>query len=162
MFIEKIISGGQTCVDRAALDLAITLGFPHGGWIPAGRWAEDGRIPKHYNLLETPSSETVQQTEWNVRDSDATLIISNGILQGGSLLTLEIAVKYNKLCLHIDLLVISETESIKLIADWLESMDCRTLNVAGPRISQDSEIYRQTSELLLKAYYSALERRNVK
>ncbi len=155
MSIEKIISGGQTGVDRAALDVAITLGFPHGGWIPAGRWAEDGRIHKHYNLQETPSSETAQRTEWNVRDSDATLIISNGALQGGTLLTLELAIKYNNSCLHIELSVVTENEGIKLIADWLESKDCKILNVAGPRSSEDSEIYRQTYELLMGIFAPA-------
>ena len=160
MSIEKIISGGQNGVDRAALDVAIALSIPHGGLVPAGRWAEDGRIPEHYNLQETPSSETPQRTEWNVRDSDATLIISNGALQGGSLLTFEIAVKYNKPCLHIDLLVVSETESIKLIADWFELNDFKTLNVAGPRLSEDSETYRQTYTLLLKTIVPTLESGN--
>ena len=126
MSIEKIISGGQNGVDRAALDVAIALSIPHGGLVPAGRGAEDGRIPEHYTLQETPSSETPQRTEWNVRDSDATLIISNGALQGGSLLTLEMAMKYDKPCLHMNLSDVAENEAVKLIADWLESKDCKT------------------------------------
>jgi len=158
MPIEKIISGGQTGVDRAALDVAIELGIHHGGWISAGRMAEDGVIPECYNLQETPSSDPAQRTEWNVRDSDATLIISNGQLKGGSQLTLEMAMKYNKPYLHIDISVIDESVAIIHISDWLESMDCIVLNVAGPRLSEDSEINRQTYTLLLKTIVPTLER----
>ena len=157
MPIEKIVSGGQTGVDRAALDVAIELGIPHEGWIPAGRWAEDGRIPEHYNLQETPSSETAQRTEWNVKDCDATLIISNGPLKRGSLLTLEMARLYNKPCLHIDLSLVAESEAINLIKDWLNSIGCKVLNVAGARSSEDAEIYRQT-KLLLNAIVPTLGR----
>ena len=72
----KIVSGGQTGADRAALDWAMAHGVPHGGWCPAGRLAEDGVIDMRYSLKETPQPEYLQRTEWNVRDSDATLIVS--------------------------------------------------------------------------------------
>src|SRR6516164_6237713 len=74
--IKKIISGGQTGADRAALDFAITRGIAHGGWCPNGRWAEDGRIPGQYQVIEAPSPDPVQRSEWNVRDSDGTAILS--------------------------------------------------------------------------------------
>src|SRR5687768_4395889 len=73
-----IVSGGQTGVDRAALDAAMALGLPVAGWCPAGRWAEDGPIPARYPLTETPSADPAQRTEWNVRDSDATLLLGDG------------------------------------------------------------------------------------
>ncbi len=148
MPIEKIVSGGQTGVDRATLDVAIELGIPHGGWVPAGRLAEDGIMPECYNVLETPSSDPAQRTEWNVRDADATLIISNGRLIGGSQLTLEMAKKYEKHYLHIDLSVVTETEAINQIKDWLNSVDCKVLNVAGPRNSEDLEIYQNAKIIL--------------
>ena len=85
--IQRIISGGQTGADRAALDWAITHGIRHGGWCPAGRRAEDGAIPDRYCLQETPGRNYHQRTKWNVRDSDATLIITQAAeLTGGSLL----------------------------------------------------------------------------
>ena len=88
--IRKIISGGQTGVDRAALDWAMKYGIQHGGWCPAGRRAEDGAIPERYSLQETPARQYQQRTRWNVRDSDATLIISLSTeLTAGSLATEE-------------------------------------------------------------------------
>ena len=74
--LRRVVSGGQTGVDRAALDVAIALGFAHGGWCPAGRLAEDGPIDARYPLRETPSADPSQRTEWNVRDSDATLVLT--------------------------------------------------------------------------------------
>ena len=71
-----ILSGGQTGADRAALDFAIEYGLPHGGWCPRGRLAEDGPIDERYELTETPSHRYAQRTEWNVRDSDATVVFS--------------------------------------------------------------------------------------
>ena len=82
--IVKIISGGQSGVDRAALDAAIRLGIPHGGWVPKGRLAEDGPLPETYSLRETPTAVYAERTEKNVVDSDGTLIISRGELTGGS------------------------------------------------------------------------------
>ena len=150
MPIEKIVSGGQTGADRAALDVAIELGLPHGGWIPAGRLAEDGRIPGCYNLQETPSADPAQRTEWNIRDSDATLIISNGQLMGGSQLTHELAMQYGKPCLHVDLAEVAVENAVYEITEWLHSTQCKVLNVAGPRSSEDSEIYRRARDMLSK------------
>ena len=90
----KIISGGQTGVDRAALDAAIAAGFPIGGWCPKGRKAEDGVIDQRYALTETPLAGYAQRTEWNVRDSDGTLIFYRTKIKGGTLLTLKTAERY--------------------------------------------------------------------
>src|SRR6266851_4977853 len=95
----KIISGGQTGVDRAALDVALELGIPCGGWCPKGRRAEDGRIPKRYPLVETPTPAYPVRTEWNVRDSDGTLVLARGQASGGTALTIEFATDYGKPCL---------------------------------------------------------------
>ena len=101
--IKKIISGGQTGADRAALDAAIESGFEHGGWAPKGMKAEDGRIPDKYNLKEMPTSSYPKRTEQNIVDSDGTIIVSHGPLTGGSLLTQNLAIDHHKPCKHIDL-----------------------------------------------------------
>lgn len=88
--ISKIISGGQTGADRAALDFCIENGFPHGGWCPKGRKALDGPLSENYHLSETPSANYLQRTEWNARDSDATVIFTLGdAVTGGSRRTAE-------------------------------------------------------------------------
>lgn len=93
----KIVSGGQTGADRAGLDWAIKHGIPYGGWCCKGRRSEDGSIPSQYQLQETPSTNYLQRTEWNVRDSDGTVIFSLAErLSGGSLKTLEFAIKHRK------------------------------------------------------------------
>jgi Circularly permutated YpsA SLOG family len=148
MKVERIISGGQTGVDRAVLDTAIEIGIPHGGWVPHGRWAEDGRIGEQYHVKETPSEDVNQRTEWNVRDSDATLIISQGVLTGGSEFTQKMAQKYQKPWLYIDLAVASVPEATTQIQQWLAQGQFNTLNIAGPRHSEDAEIYLKTSMLL--------------
>src|SRR5579872_54855 len=100
--IEKIISGGQTGADRAALDFAIAQGIPHGSWCPKGRRAEDGAIDRHYQLAETPDADCAQRTEWNVRDADGTVILTIARqLSGGSKTTAEFAVQYRKPWLHL-------------------------------------------------------------
>lgn len=147
--IVKIISGGQTGADRAALDFALENGIETGGYVPHGRLAEDGRIPdKYQNLVETESSDPVKRTGKNVLGSDATLIVSNGELSGGSLLTLQLAKKYKKPVLHIDMSVISiETAAAKL-DDWIDMVRPLALNVAGPRASEDADIYDAVTNLL--------------
>src|SRR5210317_2583040 len=100
--IKKIISGGQTGVDQAALDVAIKLAVAHGGWIPKGRITESGPLPAKYNLKETRSSSYADRTEKNVQDGDGTLILSRGQLSGGSEYTREMAIKHDRPWLHID------------------------------------------------------------
>ncbi len=146
---RKIVSGGQTGVDRAALDFAFANGIEHGGWCPKGRLAEDGELPDRYCLCETPGSDYRQRTAWNVRDSDGTLILVNRELAGGTLYTLECARKKGK-----PVMVFSFTEgtAVQEVVAWLEKSGIRVLNVAGPRASSEPAIYAMTMELLRKIY----------
>ena len=146
--IRKIISGGQTGADRAALDFAIRHGTPHGGWVPKGRKAEDGTIPEKYNLLEMPTRSYPQRTEQNVLDSDGTLIVSHGPLTGGSALTRELAKRHGRHWIHIDLTRMSAADAASNIQRWIEENKIAILNVAGPRASEDETIYVDTMELL--------------
>jgi hypothetical protein len=128
----KIVSGGQTGVDRAALDAALELGLACGGWCPRGRRAEDGVIAGRYPLRETPTGEYAVRTTWNVRDSDATLILNRGRLSGGSLFTAGEARRLRRPCLVVDP---GEDGALATTGDWLASHRPRILNVAGPRES---------------------------
>ena len=141
----KIISGGQTGIDRGALEAARCLGIPHGGWCPRGRIAEDGRIPEQYELQETDSPDYTVRTEKNVRESDATLIFCRGSLSGGTLLTYRIADQHNRPCKVVDL---NEPLDSRDILIWLEDNRVATLNVAGPRESQSPGIEEQTQYCL--------------
>lgn len=142
--IEKLISGGQTGVDRAALDVALELNIPTGGWCPKNRHAEDGKLSAKYPLLETESEDYPQRTEWNVRDSDGTLILSCSELTGGTAATREFATRLNKPYLIIDL----TDNDIEQIKSWIESEKIKTLNVAGPRESTSPGIYQKASTLM--------------
>ena len=146
--LKKIVSGGQTGVDRAALDAARELGIPHGGWCPRGRLAEDGRIRRRYRLAETPSAGYAQRTGWNVRGSGATLIINRGRLDGGTLYTAQLALERHRkplLILHLG----RRIERSRVRA-WLRRNRIRVLNVAGPRESKRRGIYRQAKALLAR------------
>lgn len=135
--IAHIISGAQTGADRAALDWAIAHGLPHGGWCPAGRRAEDGVIPDIYQMRETPSRAYESRTKCNVRDSDATLIISkNPELSGGSKRTREFAIALGKPCLHLH----AGLDSAAALRDFLASNPVTVLNIAGPRESTEPGI----------------------
>ena len=145
MRITKIISGGQTGADRAALEWAIAHNIPHGGWCPKGRLAEDGRIDSKYGLKETPKPEYIQRTEWNVRDSDATVIFSiKPILSGGSLATKDLAVAHQKPCLHLTAAQ-STTENTENLRKFLKEHNVRILNVAGPRSSGEPGVCRMVT-----------------
>ena len=144
----EIISGGQTGVDRAALDAALLLGSRHGGWCPRGRKDEDGRIPSKYALKETPSEEYTQRTEWNVRDSDGTFVLTRGKVSGGTAFTIQLARQYGKPCL---VLRVGSLGKKRIIRRWLKSNDIRVLNIAGPRESQKPGIYRQALKILTAA-----------
>lgn len=146
--IKKIISGGQTGADRAALEVARKFKIPHSGWCPRGRLAEDGVIDKSYNLAETPSADPVQRTEWNVRDSDATVIFSiSATLTGGSKKTEQFARQYRKPCLHISRERDGERAGA-LLARFLAEARIEILNVAGPRQSEEPEVFRFAVEVL--------------
>jgi hypothetical protein len=130
---RRVVSGGQTGVDRAALDVAIALGIPHGGWCPRGRRAEDGTVPARYALVEHASSDYAARTEANVADSDATLILAHGAPSGGTALTRDVARRLGKPCLVVDL---SANPDASAVREWLAMHDVGVLNVAGPRESQ--------------------------
>ena len=133
----KIISGGQTGVDRAALDVAIALGIPHGGWCPHGRTAEDGRIPSRYKLSQTESPEYSVRTERNVLHADATLILYRAQLSGGTQLTLQLAERHGKACMTVDL---DDPPPPEAVRRWLDVNQVKVLNIAGPRESQSPGI----------------------
>jgi hypothetical protein len=145
--IDRVISGGQTGVDRAALDVALKLGIPCGGWCPRGRRAEDGPIDARYPLQETPTDEYPQRTEWNVRDSDATLILTFGRPKGGTALTIRLAERLGKPCLVVDLDA-KPAPSTDVLVLWARSHDVRVLNVAGPRETEAKEVGRRAGEWL--------------
>jgi hypothetical protein len=130
--VERVVSGGQSGVDRAALDVALELGVPCGGWCPKGRRAEDGRIAERYPLLETPAAEYTQRTEWNVHDSDGTLVFTRGTPRGGTAYTLSVARATGKPHLHVDLAAAADPD---LVRRWIAAERIRVLNVAGPRES---------------------------
>lgn len=136
--IEKVVSGGQTGVDRAALDAALELALPCGGWCPRGRRAEDGPIDARYPLTETPSDDYSQRTAWNVRDSDGTLILTRGAPIGGTALTIDVAERLRKPHLVVDLARSSRPRAAR---EWLDRNAVRVLNVAGPRESGMPGIY---------------------
>lgn len=136
---EMIISGGQTGVDRAALDAALELGIPCGGWCPRGRLAEDGRIPMCYPLRETPNPDYRTRTEWNVRDADATLVLAWGPASGGTQLTINLAQWLDKPLLVIDLAAGPGPEAARA---WLADGGFAVVNVAGPRESSSPGIHR--------------------
>ncbi|MEJ2662403.1 MAG: putative molybdenum carrier protein [Desulfobacteraceae bacterium] len=147
--LKKIISGGQTGADRAALDAAIRLGIAHGGWIPKGRIAEDGPLDPTYRLREMPTASYAERTEKNVMDSDGTLIISHGAPTGGTDYTRKMVLKHGKQMLHIDLdLQGNLIKAAMLVNDWIAIHNIETLNVAGPRASKDARIYELTLALL--------------
>ena len=154
----KIISGGQTGVDRAALDVAIERGMPWGGWCPKGGWAEDfpdppGLLAKYPHLRETALSHPLQRTEWNVRDGDATLIVtdSEGLsVSIGTRRAHQWAHQHGKPLLVIDA---SEPEAPTHAATWLRAQRKRfgatmTLGIGGPRESEAPGIYARAKLLI--------------
>jgi Circularly permutated YpsA SLOG family/Domain of unknown function (DUF6794) len=148
MLLDKIISGGQTGADRAALDFAIKHKIPHGGWAPKGRIAEDGPLPKKYKLTESPTTSYQRRTEQNVIGSDGTLIVSHGRLTGGSAYTRTMAKKHNRPCLHLDLNKSDIFQLSMLLLEWIDEYEIKALNVAGPMASKDPKVYRLVKEVL--------------
>jgi hypothetical protein len=155
--LQKIISGGQTGVDRAALDFALQCEIDSGGWCPKGRLALDGRIPDIYPLEETQSSSYPQRTEMNIRYSDGTLIISRGVLHGGTALTLRLTEKLGKphLILDLNYFAMKNKAAQDMLLAWLELNKIRTLNIAGPRESDNGGIYDSTLSFLLEFWLKA-------
>jgi hypothetical protein len=147
----KIISGGQTGADRAALDVALHLGFPHGGWVPKGRRAEDGRIPSRYELKEMPTDSYPERTKANVDDSNGTLILTRGRIDGGSKLTFKYANASARPCLHINLKDVRGDNALYAFLNWMTGHQIDVLNVAGTRASKDPLIYDRVFEFLNNA-----------
>jgi putative molybdenum carrier protein len=145
----KVVSGGQTGVDRAALDVALEKGLPCGGWCPKGRRAEDGPLDARYPLTETPWSGYPQRTEWNVRDSDGTLVLTVGGPDRGTALTLELAARHRRPCLVVDLNAAPDVEDVR---SWARESRVGILNVAGPRESSAPGIYARAADLLRRLF----------
>jgi len=153
MMIEKLISGGQTGADIAALDVALRHGFPHGGWCPKERKSLDGRIPDRYLLQETPSESYLQRTEWNVRDSDGTVVFTYAKEPtGGSLKTIQFAKKHGKPCLYIGRAGSTYTPELAL-QEFVKQHGIKHLNVAGSRESKDPGIYHWVKQMLEDAFF---------
>ena len=147
--LSKIVSGGQTGVDQAALEAAMAMGVQHGGWCPAGRRSERGRIPDCFQLRETRERNYMVRTEKNVIDSDATMIFFRSELSGGTLLTERLTLKHDRPVLCVDLNIDDPfEESIDRIKNWLQRFEVRTLNVAGPRESTSRGIQIQAQKFV--------------
>jgi hypothetical protein len=144
--VNRVVSGGQTGVDRAALDVALEMGIPCGGWCPRGRRAEDGPIPDRYPLRETPSAAYPERTAWNVRDSDGTLIITRGRPRGGTALTVSLARRGGKPVLVVDLEAGARVSDARA---FLAENGIRVVNVAGPRESETPGIHSEAAAFLL-------------
>ena len=145
--LVKIVSGGQTGVDRAALDVALGLGMACGGWCPRGRIAEDGIIADTYPLRETETAEYAERTRLNVRDADATLVLTRGRPRGGTALTLDFARMLERPSLVVDLGA-PHRGAPDSAGAWIEAEGVATLNVAGPRESTAPGIHQEASKFL--------------
>jgi len=147
--IDKIISGGQTGADRAALDTALRLGIPHGGYCPKGRVAEDGRIDAKYQMEETDTVDYNARTELNVRHSDGTVVFTlSGILDGGTRETANLAVKHHKPLLRIKG---ADLEPAADLRYFIGKHEIKVLNVAGPRASREPGVAAFVERVLTEA-----------
>jgi len=149
--VERIISGGQTGADRGALDAGLELGLPIGGVCPAGRRAEDGRIPDRYPLVEHSSRDYPPRTRANVDAADATLVLTLGAPDRGTSLTLRLCRAAKKPCLWIDLAKTSDEDAAAGISAWLAAERPRTLNIAGSRESNAPGLCERTRRTLVLA-----------
>ena len=153
-----IVSGGQTGVDRAALDAALELGVSCGGWCPAGRLAEDGPLDPSYPLNETASSQYVERTQRNVIDSDATLIVYFDRLEGGSKKTESFCQQHNKPYLLLDMAQHDRTSAVTKLINFINENRIQVLNVAGPRASKQKQAYPVTRELMISLLQTITQR----
>jgi hypothetical protein len=145
--VEKIVSGGQTGVDQGALDAALELGLDHGGWCPRGRLAEDGTIPARFSLTESHSAKYAVRTRQNVLDSDATLILFNGEVSGGTALTRRLAIQHGRPLLQVNL---DRPLDLTAVRSWLDNHRIKILNVAGPRESNSPGVSDRARQFLRK------------
>lgn len=154
----KIISGGQTGVDRAALDVALKHGIESGGWCPTGRLDEFGRIPERYPVKELESGGFTERTLQNVKDSDGTVIVYPGNLSGGTEQTVRFCVEQQRPLKLIDSSNVSTEKAAQLIADFVRANTINVLNVAGPRQSEWAKGYDYTTSML-EAFVSSIASR---
>jgi hypothetical protein len=147
--LKRIISGGQTGVDQAALDAALELGISIGGYCPKGRVSEAGLIPERFPLTETESEGYAGRTEKNVKESDGTLILDVGRHKGGTRFTLDLCKTHGK---PVFLIQLNQTghKTITRFVSWLQENEISTLNVAGPRESKSPGIYEKTRRFLIQ------------
>ncbi len=149
---HRVVTGGQTGVDRAALDAALDGGIPCGGWCPAGRWAEDGPIPAHYPLTETTEADPAFRTRRNVADGDGTLIIVHGAPDQGSRFTSAAARELGRAHLMVDLSKTAQDAACARVLAWIKRENIRTLNIAGPRESNAPGIYTRARAFLTELF----------
>jgi hypothetical protein len=153
----KLLSGGQSGVDRAALDVAIARGLAYGGWCPRGGWAEDfsdppGLLAAYPHLRETPSRDPAQRTDWNVRDSDAVLIVVDDMglaASRGTQLAQDKAAAYDKPCFVANL---ADADVVAKAREWLDRVNPDTLGIGGPRESEAPGIYEKTKLFLRRLF----------
>jgi putative molybdenum carrier protein len=151
--LKRIISGGQTGADSAALDFAIWHEIPHGGWCPKGRVCENGTIDPRYQLKETSTKNYPQRTEKNVQDSDGTVIFTiSPNLTGGSKKTAELAAKHHKPWIHLHPRTDYDGPEL-LLLEFLREHDIETLNVAGTRASKEPDVYKFVKYTLENALF---------
>lgn len=155
---KKIISGGQAGADRAGLDAALALGIPISGYVTKGRRAEDGKVPEIYPLIELTTWDYPTRTEKNVVESDATLLFTICGLNGGSLLTKNLASRHGKPCLRINLDALGDHVASEKIKEWLTDHEITTLNVAGSRESKDPGVVWARTKRILEMALGSTEK----
>lgn len=156
MMLKKIISGGQTSADQAALDAAIKLGIAHGGWIPKGRTTETGTLPENYNLQEMPTDDYSKCIEQNVKDSKGTLIIFYGKLTGDLYRAERETLKHKHQLLGVDLNQTIAFHAASLVNDWIQLRYIDILYVVGPSTTVNPNAGKHTKIMLERALISDL------